>query len=180
MLFDYDAEKGRLKAARQSRRCPPDTREATSAPRSWSLRTASSSMRGTAARHGWHLPGRFRRNAQVRRRCPDPRQLPPQLQLRSNGPVSLLLQSASRQHDGLCGQSRDRRTGVHGTLCPGRESVDCGVPGPGDGEGRVTIACRWLAIWGPAGPKRRNAVPEIKDQIDFPASRVLIAPGDRD
>ena len=134
VLFDYDAATGRLTARQTISTLPPGFAGSNFC----SEILVSADGRFVYAGNRLHDSiGIFsvgaRRRPDVRRRRMDARQLSAQLQLRSHGPVPLLLQPAGRQRRRLPGESQNRRPRIHRPLHAGRQSVDHRLPRSGQG-----------------------------------------------
>ena len=123
VLFDFDAEKGRLTARQTISTLPPGYAGSNFCSAILvSSRWPICLCRQPAARQHRNLFHRSERHLDVCRGRMDARELSAQLQFRPHRPVPLLLQSASRQHHGLQRGSQDRRLEVHRPLHACRQS----------------------------------------------------------
>ena len=133
MLFDYDAATGRLASRQTISTLPPGFAGSNFC----SEILVSADGRFVYAGNRLHDSiGIFsigpNGDSDVRRRRMDARELSAQLQLRSHGPVPLLLQSARRQHRRLPRGSQNRRPQLHRPLRPRRQSLEHRFPRSGE------------------------------------------------
>ena len=125
MLFDYDARSGRLTTRQTISTLPPGFAGSNFC----SEILVSADGRYVYAGNRLHDSiGIFSVGSDgapdVRRRRMDTRRLSSQLQLRSDGPLPLLLQPASRRDRRLPRRPRDRQPVVYGPVRPRRQSVE--------------------------------------------------------
>ena len=129
VLFDYDADTGRLASRQTISTLPTRLRwEQLLLRHSGLVRRPLRLCRQSAARYHRDLFGGREGRPDVCRGGMDTRELPAELQLRPHRPVPLLLQPARRQHRRLPGGSQDRRPLFHRPLRPRRQSVEHRLP----------------------------------------------------